>query len=96
MIEPGGLPVDFPDSGPELTHRIIHGVLGDIEACSLSKEPDGFHIIKIFYLHYKGDYIAAGAAAKAVKGAVVGVDIEGAGFFIMEGAQAHHILTPSF
>ena len=45
----------------------------------------------LYNLHYKGNDIAAGTAAKAIKRAVFGVNVERRSFLAVKRAQSNHI-----
>ena len=59
-------------------------------------DADGFGEADVLHLHDEGEDVAFFVAAEAVEVAVGGVDGEGAGFFLVEGAEAGVVLRAGF
>ncbi len=91
--ETGRFPVQGQHARAQPGHAVVHTVFRHREARALREKTDRLHIIQILDLAHEGDHVAPGAAAEAVKRAVVRVDVEGRRFFTVERTETDEVLA---
>ena len=92
VVEPRGGLVQLQHTAAQLL-RAVAVILGDGHIDALGQKTDGIGIGEVFDLHHEVDDAAALLAAEAVVDLLVGRDGEGAGLFIVEGAQTKEVGT---
>lgn len=100
VVEPfGGVFMEGEELGASPASFIGEGVefgLGDDDAGAIGEASDGGGVIDVFVFHDEAGGGATGLAAEAVEGLAGGVDVEGGGFFVVEGAEGSVVGADAF